>query len=147
MDKAIENIKRSSKIIDEFKNFVAKGNAVDLAVGVVIGTAFGKIVNSLVEDIINPLIGALTGGINFSSNVLVLKQATESQAELSIKYGLFLTVLINFIIVSWVIFLVVKAMNRIRNNFDSKKECEPKKAKEPSEEVILLREIRDKISR
>jgi large conductance mechanosensitive channel len=147
MENAIEKIKKSSKILDEFKNFVSKGNAVDLAVGVVIGTAFGKIVTSLVEDIINPIIGLLTGGIDFSDKVIVLKKATEAQAELTLNYGLFITVLINFVIVAWAIFLVVKAINKLREGLEKKEECIPAEPKGPSEEVILLREIRDKLSR
>ena len=147
MENALDKIKKSSKIIDEFKNFVAKGHAVDLAVGVVIGTAFGKIVTSLVEDLINPIIGLITGGIDFSDKVIVLKQATETQAELTLKYGLFITVLINFVIVAWAIFLVVKAINKLRSSIEKKEECVPAEPKGPSEEVILLREIRDRLSK
>lgn len=140
-------IKKGSKILNEFKNFVAKGNAVDLAVGVVIGTAFGKIVTSLVEDLINPIIGLATGGIDFSDKVIVLKEATETQAELALRYGSFITILINFIIIAWAIFLVVKGINKLRDSLEKKEECVPEAPKGPSEEVLLLREIRDKISR
>jgi large conductance mechanosensitive channel len=147
MEKAVNTLKKGTKIIDEFKSFVAKGNAVDLAVGVVIGTAFGKIVTSLVEDLINPIIGLLTGGIDFSDKVIRLREATETQAALTINYGAFVTVLINFIIIAWVIFLVVKAINKLRDTVDKKDECEPAKPKEPSEDVLLLREIRDSLKR
>lgn len=143
----MEAIKKGSKVIEEFKSFISKGNAVDLAVGVVIGTAFGKIVSSLVDDIINPIIGLLTGGIDFSDKVIVLKKATETQAELTMHYGLFITVLINFVIVAWAIFLVVKAINKLREGLDKKEECVSVETKGPSEEVLLLREIRDKLSR
>ncbi|MBP9763416.1 MAG: large conductance mechanosensitive channel protein MscL, partial [Candidatus Pacebacteria bacterium] len=105
-------------MVEEFKNFVSKGNAVDLAVGVVIGAAFGKIVTSLVEDIINPIIGLATGGIDFSEKVIVLKDATETQAALTLNYGLFVTVLINFVIVAWAIFLVVKGINKLRESME-----------------------------
>lgn len=144
----METIKKGSKVLEEFKSFVSKGNAVDLAVGVVIGTAFGKIVSSLVDDIINPIIGLLTGGIDFSDKVIVLKKATETQAQLSLNYGLFITVLINFIIVAWAIFIVVKAINKLRDGLDKKEECEPAtEVKTTPEEILLLREIRDKLNR
>lgn len=144
----METLKKGSKILDEFKNFVSKGNAVDLAVGVVIGTAFGKIVTSLVEDLINPLIGLITGGIDFSDKVIVLRAATESQSALTLNYGMFITVLINFVIVAWAIFLVVKSINKLRENLEKKEECAPCEPEvKTSEEVLLLREIRDKISR
>lgn len=144
----MEAIKKGSKVLEEFKGFVAKGNAVDLAVGVVIGTAFGKIVTSLVEDIINPIIGLVTGGVDFSDKVIVLRGATETQAALALNYGMFITVLINFIIIAWVIFLVVKAINKLRDNIIKKEECTPADApaKTP-EDILLLREIRDKLSR
>lgn len=143
----METIRKGGKIIDEFKNFIAKGNAMDLAVGVVIGTAFGKIVTSLVEDIINPLIGLISGGIDFSDKVIVLKKATETQAALTLNYGLFITVLINFIIIAWAIFLVVKSINKIRDSIDKKEECIPVEPKGPSEEIILLREISEKLNK
>lgn len=139
----METIKKGAIIAEEFKNFAIKGNAVDLAVGVVIGAAFGKIVSSLVEDLINPIIGLVTGGIDFSDKVIVLKKATETQAELTLNYGMFITVLINFVIVAWAIFLVVKGINNLKRKEESKIE-EPKA---PSEEVMLLREISDKLSR
>lgn len=143
----MEAIKKGSKVIEEFKSFISKGNAVDLAVGVVIGTAFGKIVTSLVEDLINPIIGLLTGGIDFSDKVIVLKQATETQAQLTLNYGLFITVLINFIIISWAIFMVVKGINKLREGMEKKEECPPCEPEKTPEEVLLLREIRDKLNR
>lgn len=139
----METIKKGARIAEEFKNFAIKGNAVDLAVGVVIGAAFGKIVSSLVEDIINPIIGLVTGGIDFSDKVIVLKKATETQAELTLNYGLFITVLINFVIVAWAIFLVVKGINNLKR----KEEEQTSAPSEPTEEVKLLREISDKLSR
>lgn len=139
----METIRKGAKIVDEFKSFAIKGNAVDLAVGVVIGAAFGKIVASLVEDIINPIIGLVTGGIDFSDKVIVLKKATEAQAALTLNYGMFITVLINFVIVAWAIFMVVKGINNLKR----KEEENPTEPKTPSEEVMLLREISDKLSR
>jgi large conductance mechanosensitive channel len=143
----METIRKGSKIVTEFKNFVAKGNAIDLAVGVVIGTAFGKIVTSLVEDIINPIIGLISGGVDFSDKVIILRRATETQAQLTINYGLFITVLINFVIIAWIIFLVVKGINRLRDSLNKKEECAPAEQKGPSEEILLLREIRDNLKK
>jgi len=134
------------KIIEEFKTFAIKGNAVDLAVGVVIGAAFGSIVNSFVKDIINPLIGMLTGGIDFSDKVIVLKDATETTAANTLNYGAFITVLINFLIVAWAIFLVVKAINKLKENDDQCKPVEPEPVK-PSREVELLEEIRNALNK
>jgi large conductance mechanosensitive channel len=107
-------------MIEEFKKFALRGNAVDLAIGVVIGAAFGAIVNSLVGDIMSPIIGAVTGGFDFSNYFLPLssKVTATSLAEARkqgavLAWGSFLTVVINFIIIAWVLFLVVKLMNRI----------------------------------
>ncbi len=122
--------------MSEFKAFAIKGNIIDLAIGVIIGTAFGKIVSSLVSDIIMPPLGFLTGGIDFSKFQIVLKKATEEVPAVSITYGQFLNNLLNFFIVAFVIFMVIKQINRF------KKAQEKAPAKTP-EEVVLLREIRD----
>jgi large conductance mechanosensitive channel len=134
-------------MVSEFKQFAMRGNVIDLAVGVVIGGAFGKIVTSLVDQIIMPPIGMLTGGIDFSQLKLVLKPADASDpahkvAEVAIQYGAFINTLIQFIIIAFAIFLVVKAINRMT----------PKPAPAPPppppvtpEDVLLLREIRDSL--
>ena len=101
-------------MLKEFRTFIAQGNVLDLAVGLVIGAAFGKIVNSLVEDILNPIIGLVLGGVDFSMMKLVLKEAVGTAPEVAIRYGNFLNVIIQFLIVAWVIFLVVKAANRAK---------------------------------
>ncbi|WP_234736635.1 large conductance mechanosensitive channel protein MscL [Tellurirhabdus bombi] len=110
-------------MLREFKQFIAQGNVLDLAVGVIIGAAFGKIVNSFVEDIINPILGVLTGGVDFSQQKIVLEAANEAagKAEVAIRYGNFLNVTIQFIIIAWVIFLIVKAANRLRMSSSMKK--------------------------
>ncbi len=125
-------------MIKEFKEFAVKGNVLDMAVGVIIGTAFGRIVSSLVTDIIMPPIGAITGGIDFSNLSITLKQATETSEAVTFNYGLFINTLINFLIISFSIFFVIKQINRFRKK-DEKKE-EPAK-----EEILLLREIRDSL--
>lgn len=115
----------------EFKEFAMKGNVMDLAVGVIIGVAFGKIVTSLVGDIIMPLVGLLMGGVNFGALQTQIGDAV-------IKYGAFLQNVIDFLIIAWVIFLIVKAMNRMR-----KKEEVAEAVAGPSNEEVLLTEIRD----
>ncbi len=101
-------------MLREFKIFIAQGNVLDLAVGLVIGAAFGKITTSLVEDIINPIVGLFLGGVDFSMMKLVLKEAAGTAPEVAIRYGNFLNVVIQFLIVAWVIFLIVKAANRMK---------------------------------
>lgn len=115
----------------EFKEFIARGNVLDLAVGVIIGGAFGKIVSSLVNDIIMPIIGILIGGLDFSSLTFKFKAAT-------LNYGLFIQNIIDFLIIALCIFMFVKVINKISNLLKKKEEV---KKEEPSEEIILLREI------
>lgn len=101
-------------MLNEFKAFIAQGNVLDLAVGIIIGAAFTKIVNSLVEDIINPIIGLILGGVDLTQWKLVLKEAVGTAPEVAIRYGNFLNNIIQFLIVAWVIFMLVKAANRAR---------------------------------
>lgn len=125
-------------ILNEFKQFAIKGNVIDMAVGIVIGTAFGKIVNSFVDDIIMPPIGVITGGIDFSDLAITIKEASADSAAVTLKYGLFINNIIDFTIIAFSMFIVIKQMNRMR-----KKKETPEKA--TPEEVILLREIRDEL--
>lgn len=124
------------KIIEEFKDFAVKGNAMELAVGVVIGGAFGKIVTSLVEDIIMPLVGLLIGGIDFTN--LKFTMNFSEKTALSIKYGNFIQSAVNFLIISFSIFLFIKLINKFKKKEEVAKE-EPK----ISNEEVLLAEIRD----
>jgi len=101
-------------IIKEFKEFAVKGNAVDMAVGIIIGAAFGKIVSSLVNDMIMPPIGLLLGGADFSNLAVILKEATLSEPAVTLKYGLFINNVIDFLIVAFSIFLVVKGINTLK---------------------------------
>jgi large conductance mechanosensitive channel len=129
--------------IHEFKTFAMRGNVVDLAIGVVIGAAFGKIVTALVDGIIMPVLGLLTGGIDFSERALVLQDAVigpdgkEIAAAVLFKYGAFLQTVVDFVIVAFAIFLVVKLVNRMKR----KEEVAP--TAPPSDEIKLLTEIRD----
>lgn len=100
-------------IVKEFKEFAVKGNAIDMAVGLVIGAAFGNVVNSIVSDIIMPPIGYAIGGVDFASLEFVLKEAVGENPVVSIKYGLFINKLINFAVVAFSMFLVVKVMNKL----------------------------------
>jgi large conductance mechanosensitive channel len=128
-------------MLKEFKEFAMRGNVIDLAVGVVIGAAFGKIVTSLVDQIIMPLIGMVTGGVDFSDMKWVLKPADVSNpahkvAEVAVQYGAFINTLIQFIIIAFAIFLVVKAINKLTRR-------EPAAPAAPAADVVLLTEIRD----
>ena len=136
-------------MMSEFKEFAMRGSVVDLAVGVVIGAAFGKIVTALVDKVIMPPIGLLIGGVDFSKWVITLKEATvnaagEAVPAVVIGVGEFLNAVIQFIIVAFAIFLVVKAINRMNRKEEEKEEAAPA---EPSEDVLLLREIRDTLKR
>lgn len=134
-------------MLKEFKEFALKGNMIDLAIGVIIGGAFGGLVNSIVNDIFMPIIGLVTGGIDFSNMFIQLageKQATLSAAKAAgatISYGHFITLLINFLIIAWILFFFVKAMNKIRRKEEGEN---PKKA---SSEEQLLTEIRDLLAK
>jgi len=129
-------------LITEFKEFISRGNVVDLAVGVVIGAAFGKIVTALVDGIVMPTIGAFTKGVSVSDWKYVIKPAQldsagkEVATELAIRYGAFVQTIIDFLLIALVIFLVLKAYNRMRA---------PAAAAATPEEVLLLREIRDEL--
>ena len=135
-------------IVKEFKEFAMKGSVVDLAVGVVIGAAFGAIVNSLVKDIIMPPIGILLGKVDFSDMKKVLVEADPAHkvAEVAIRYGNFITVAIQFIIVAFCIFMVVKGINSMKRS-QPEPEAAPTPDPEPTKEEILLTEIRDLLAK
>ena len=116
-------------IVKEFREFAVKGNVMDLAVGVIIGAAFGKIVSSVVEDLIMPLIGTIMGGLDFSGLAVKVGTAT-------IKYGKFLQTCLDFLIIAWIVFLLVKAVNLLRRE-------DPPAAAAPPRQEVLLEEIRD----
>lgn len=121
----------------EFKEFISQGNVMDLAVGVIIGAAFGKIVTSLVDDIIMPIIGIILGKIDFSNLKFVITPATQTAPEAAVKYGLFIQNIVNFLIMAFVIFLMVKFINKLRKPKVEVAETAP------TNEETLLTEIRD----
>ena len=140
-------------MLQEFKDFAMKGNFVDMAVGIVIGAAFSTIVKSLVDDIIMPVVGMLLGGVDFSNMFLVIKEGAEGAAystvagaaeagAVTVNYGLFINSLITFLIVAFALFMVIKGMNAAKQA-----EEEAEVEAEPSDEVKLLTEIRDALSR
>jgi large conductance mechanosensitive channel len=135
-------------MLEEFKKFALRGNVVDLAIGVIIGAAFGKIVDSIVGDLFMPIIGAVTGGLDFSNYFVPMSgEVTASALDEArrqgavVAWGSFVTVTINFLIVAWVLFLVVKGMNRMRRREDEKVDAAA--APEIPADVKLLAEIRD----
>jgi large conductance mechanosensitive channel len=144
-------------MLEEFKKFAMRGNVVDLAVGVIIGAAFAKIVDSLVKDVIMPVVGVIFGGLDFSNYFIVLRappagysgpmtyDALTKAGVPLLAYGTFITLAINFIILACIIFLMVRAFNRMRERMQARQE--PVAAVAPAEEVVLLREIRDSLRR
>ncbi|AFH48788.1 Large-conductance mechanosensitive channel protein [Ignavibacterium album JCM 16511] len=127
------------KMLQEFKAFAMRGNVVDMAVGIIIGGAFGKIVSSFVGDVIMPPIGLLLGGVDFSDLALTLKAAEADQPAVMLKYGMFINTVIDFIIIAFAIFMVIKAMNTLKKKEEEKPAAPP----EPPADVKLLTEIRD----
>ena len=139
-------------MIKEFQEFISKGNVMDLAVGVIIGGAFGLIVNSLVGDIIMPIVGAIFGGFDFSNyflplsgNVTAVSLEEAKKQGAVFAYGNFLTVVINFLILAWIIFLMVKGVNTMRKKLEKQKEAAPPGP--PPADVQLLTEIRDLLAK
>jgi large conductance mechanosensitive channel len=136
-------------MLKEFREFALKGNMVDLAIGVIIGAAFGGLVQSIVNDILMPIIGVATGGIDFSQMYVQLSGAPAAtlaaarEAGATVAYGNFITLLINFLIVAWVLFMVVKAMNRLKRQPPPA----PAAAPPPTKEEVLLTEIRDLLAK
>ena len=137
-------------VLGEFREFAVKGNVIDLAVGVIIGGAFGKIVDSLVNDLIMPIVGRAVGGLDFSNYFIALREipagvphtldALKKAGVPVFAYGNFITISLNFIILAFIIFLMVKEINRLKRK-------EPPKPPAPPEEVALLREIRDELKK
>lgn len=141
-------------MLNEFKAFIARGNVMDLAVGVIIGGAFGGIVKSLVDDIIMPIVGAIFGGFDFSNYFVGLSSAVNAPTLAGARaqgavfaYGNFITVLINFLILAWIIFLMVKGVNTLRLQVERNEKKAPEETPPPPADVALLTEIRDLLAK
>ncbi len=130
-------------MMSEFKQFAMRGNVIDMAVGIVIGGAFGKIVSSFVNDVLMPPIGMLMGGVDFSDLAVVLKEASGDVAAVTLNYGSFIQTVVDFMIIAFAIFMVIKAMN----NMKKKEEAAPAEPPKPSAEEVLLTEIRDALKK
>jgi large conductance mechanosensitive channel len=141
-------------MLKEFREFAMRGNVVDMAVGIIIGAAFGKIVDSLVKDVIMPPIGLLLGKVDFSNLFFVLKdgsspgpyltvEAAQKAGAVTFNYGIFINSIISFVIVAFAVFLLIRAINRLRQQ----EEAKPAAPAAPPEEIALLREIRDSLKR
>ncbi|PRX37702.1 large conductance mechanosensitive channel [Meinhardsimonia xiamenensis] len=142
-------------MLSEFRKFISRGNVMDMAVGIIIGAAFTAIVKSLVDDVINPIIGLFLGGVDFTNHYLVLSGTVPEGASLAeareagasvLAYGSFLMSVLNFLIVAWVVFLLVKTVNRIRDAVEAKEEAAEPAPKGPSELDVLL-DIRDALKK
>jgi large conductance mechanosensitive channel len=129
------------KMLEEFKKFAMRGNVIDMAVGIVIGGAFGKIVSSFVTDVLMPPIGLLLSGRDFSRMMITLKDATETTKAITLNYGIFINTIIDFIIIAFAIFMVIKGINRLKKKEEEKPAAPPA----PSKEEVLLTEIRDEL--
>ena len=130
-------------MMSEFKSFAMRGNVIDMAVGIVIGGAFGKIVSSFVSDVLMPPIGMMMGGVDFGDLAVVLQEASGDVAAVTLNYGSFIQTVVDFLIIAFAIFMVVKAMN----NMKKKEEAAPAAPPKPSAEVELLTEIRDALNK
>lgn len=130
-------------MMSEFKSFAMRGNVMDMAVGIVIGGAFGKIVSSFVNDVLMPPLGMLMGGVDFKDLAVVLKEGVGDVAAVTINYGSFIQTLVDFLIIAFAIFMVVKAMNSMKK----KEEAAPAAPPKPSAEEVLLTEIRDSLKK
>ena len=126
-------------MLKEFKEFAAKGNMLDMAVGIIVGAAFGKIITSLVSDVLMPPVGLIIGGVDFKTLKLTLKQAVGDTAAVTLNYGIFIQTIVDFVIVAFAIFLLIKGVNSMRK----KNEEAPSAPPAPSTQEILLGEIRD----
>lgn len=126
-------------ILKEFKEFAVKGNVVDMAVGIIIGAAFGKVISSIVSDVIMPPIGLAIGGVDFSKLAFTLKQASGDAAAVVISYGKFIQTVVDFVIVAFAIFMLIKAINTLKRKQEEAAQPPPA----PSKEAVLLSEIRD----
>jgi large conductance mechanosensitive channel len=129
------------KVLQEFKQFAMRGNVMDMAIGIIIGAAFGKIISSIVGDVIMPPIGLLLGGVDFSNLAITLKEGSEGVQPVLLKYGVFINTVIDFLIIAFAIFMVVKGINSMKKKEEEKPSAPPV----PTKSEILLEEIRNEL--
>jgi large conductance mechanosensitive channel len=129
------------KVLQEFKQFAMRGNVMDMAIGIIIGAAFGKIISSIVSDVIMPPIGLLLGGVDFSNLAVTLKEGSEGVQPVLLKYGVFINTVIDFLIIAFAIFMVVKGINSMKKKEEEKPTAPPA----PTKSEILLEEIRNEL--
>ena len=129
------------KMLQEFKQFAMRGNVMDMAIGIIIGAAFGKIISSIVGDVIMPPIGLLLGGVDFSNLAVTLKEGSEGVQPVLLKYGVFINTVIDFLIIAFAIFMVVKGINAMKKKEEEKPAAPPA----PTKSEILLEEIRNEL--
>ncbi|MDY0304043.1 MAG: large-conductance mechanosensitive channel protein MscL [Sphaerochaeta sp.] len=137
---------KKSTFFNEFKTFISRGSVMDMAVGIIVGTAFTAIVNSLVKDMLMPIIGLILGGVSFTDLKFVIAAATDQTAEVAINWGTFIQRIVDFLIISFVVFVMVRSLNTLRDKLEPKKEEEapaPEAPPAPPADVVLLTEIRD----
>jgi len=138
---------KKGSLLEEFKKFISRGNVMDMAVGIIIGTAFTAIVSSLVKDILMPFISLIIGGINFTDLKIVIAQATADTAEVAITYGTFIQKVIDFLIIAFVVFMMIRTLNLLQTRLKKQEEqqaaAEEKKPAPPAPDIVLLTEIRD----
>ncbi len=137
---------KKSTFFNEFKTFISRGSVMDMAVGIIVGTAFTAIVNSLVKDMLMPIIGLILGGVSFTDLKFVITAATDQTAEVAINWGTFIQRIVDFLIISFVVFVMVRSLNTLRDKLEPKKEDEapaPEAPPTPPADVVLLTEIRD----
>ena len=133
-------------MMSEFKDFAMRGNVVDMAVGIIIGGAFGKIVSSFVNDVLMPPIGVAIGGVDFSQLSMTIQEAAGDAAAVTINYGQFIQTILDFLIIAFAIFMAIKAMNSMKKKEEEAQEA-PAEPPKPSNEEVLLTEIRDALRR
>ncbi len=141
-------------MLNEFKDFIAKGNVMDMAVGIIMGAAFTAIVTSMVKDLLNPIIGLFLGGVDFSNMFINLSNdeytslaAAQEAGAATFNYGIFINAIINFVIVAFVVFMLVKGVNRIKEEAQKKEAEEAAAPAKPSADIVLLKEIRDLLAK
>lgn len=145
--KAVAKKVHNHKFLVEFREFINRGSVIDLAVGIIVGSAFTSIVNSLVNDILMPVIGMISGGINFANLKVTIPDIVDKEGYITIAYGNFLQNVVNFLIVAFCIFLLIRFINKLHNQKPKQAVEDAKALKKDDEQIVLLKEIRDELKK